>query len=46
MLVYERREKRPVKVLVEKDSEGAIHDADKDEHYKLLPFKEASKATG
>ena len=43
MLVYERREKKPVKVLTKKEEEGAIYDEEKEEAYKLLPFKQASK---
>jgi hypothetical protein len=46
MLVYERREKKDVKILVEKEEEGAIHDADKDEYFKMVPFKDAAKNTG
>jgi ubiquitin carboxyl-terminal hydrolase 34 len=46
MLVYERREKKPVKVLVDKEEEGAIKDEEKDEHYKLISFKDAAKPTG
>jgi hypothetical protein len=42
MLVYERKEKKPVKVLVKEDEEGAIKDPKKEEHYKLISFKDAA----
>lgn len=46
MLVYERREKKPVKVLVDKEEEGAKFDEAKEEHYKEVEFKEAAQPTG
>lgn len=46
MLVYERREKKPVKIVVEKDTEGSVYDAEKEESTKLISFKDASKQTG
>lgn len=43
MLVYEKRLKRPIKVLCEKDStaEGQVvmYDSKKDEHYKLIDYR-------
>jgi hypothetical protein len=46
MLVYERKLKKGVKVLVDANTEGAIKDDEKDEHYKLVGFKDAAKPTG
>ena len=42
MLYYERKIKKPIKILVDKDAEGAIKDETKeDEYYQLLDLKEA-----
>ena len=46
MLVYERREKKPVKLVVEKETEGAEYDAEKEEYTKMVSFKDASVPTG
>lgn len=47
MLVYERREKKPVKVLVKDESETEgeeiLKDEEKDEKFKLVPFKQAAQ---
>ena len=47
MLVYERREKKPLKILVAKEEVDQVklkgevvhHDEVKDEHYKLLDYR-------
>jgi len=42
MLVYERKEKKPVKILVDeenKQAEGVFKDEDKNEYYKMVQFK-------
>jgi len=44
MLVYERREKKPIKVLVSDDEaksgiDGILFDEKKEEHYRLLDYK-------
>jgi hypothetical protein len=48
MLVYERKTKNPLKILVnaeelketQDNGEKVIHDEKKDEHYKLIDFRE------
>ena len=45
MLVYERRKKRPIKIVVpkeeaEENKEAVIYDEKKEEYYKLIDYKE------
>ena len=45
MLVYERRKKRPIKIVVpkeeaEENKQGVIFDQKKEEYYKLIDYKE------
>lgn len=43
MLFYERRTKKPIKIVVPAEqagNEGVFKDAKKDEHYKLINYKE------
>ena len=42
MLFYERKQKKPLKILVtedQKDQEGVKHDEEKKEYYKLVDYK-------
>ena len=39
MLVYERRKKRPLKILAETPAEDTVHDQKKDEHYKMVDYR-------
>jgi hypothetical protein len=42
MLVYERRKKRPIKILAapEEPKDDMTYDAKKEEHYKLVDYRE------
>jgi hypothetical protein len=45
MLVYERRKKRPIKIVVNEEEakiggEEILHDEKKNEHYKLIDYRE------
>lgn len=43
MLVYERRLKKPIKVLVDKEAAGAVFDAKKEEYYEMKSYNAQGK---